>query len=113
MKRWPECKSLSITSCTTKPAFLAAYFGGDGVDYYVKKKKGVEFFVRAMPLVAARVEVEAINLRDATLDVEVAELEPAASCGCTQAITQPVHVVRLDSLTAAASFLVHRRTLSC
>jgi hypothetical protein len=60
-----------------------------------------------------RVEVEAIHLRDTTLEIEVAELEPSASCGCTQQITQPVHVVRLERLTVAESFDVRRRSFSC
>ncbi len=61
-----------------------------------------------------QVEITSIRLRSgAALDIEVTELEPAPGCACTLAITQPVHVVRLDRLALAESFLVQRRPLDC
>ncbi len=80
-------------------------------------------FEREMVMLAAmgtgnngcfRVEVSAITLRaSGGLDVEVTELEPGTSCSCTQAITQPVHVVRLQRIEAGENILVDRRPLSC
>ncbi len=59
------------------------------------------------------VEVTAINLRRGTLEIEVVEREPTASCICTQALTEPVHVVSLDRVEVDATFVVRGQSLSC
>ncbi len=60
-----------------------------------------------------QVEIISIRLRRAALDIEVTEFEPAPGCACTEAITQPVHVVRLERLALAENFIVQRRPLDC
>ncbi len=61
-----------------------------------------------------RVEITAINLRGTgALEIDVEEFDPTASCVCTLAITQPVHVVRLDRIALAESFRVRREPLTC
>ncbi len=60
-----------------------------------------------------QVDITAIHLRGARLEIEVTEVEPAASCSCTEVITHPVHAVRLDRIGMPGSFNVRRRTLAC
>ncbi len=60
-----------------------------------------------------KVDVTGIALRGQTLEIEVTELGPGAGCVCTQAVTQPVHLVRLDRMAMPESFRVRGRALVC
>ena len=60
-----------------------------------------------------QIEVTAIDLRQGRLAVEVVERQPGATCVCTQALTQPVHVVALDRVGLDAGFDVTGQPLSC
>jgi PrcB C-terminal len=79
-------------------------------------------FTRRMLVLAAmgsrntgcfQVEVTAINLRRGAVEVEVMERAPTASCICTEALTEPVHVVSLDRVELDARFVVRGQSLSC
>lgn len=61
-----------------------------------------------------RVEVtRAMRKAEGSLEVEVSEFEPGPACNCTQQITQPAHVVKLDRVDGPERFVVRRRQLAC
>ena len=51
--------------------------------------------------------------RSGVFAFEVLETFPGSTCGCTQAVTQPVHVVRLAAVSAAETFMLRRAELAC
>ena len=51
--------------------------------------------------------------RSGAVAFEVLETFPGSTCGCTQAVTQPVHVVRLAAVSAAETFVLRRAELAC
>lgn len=57
--------------------------------------------------------VESIRGGGGLLEVAVEESEPGTSCFCTQALTQPVHLVSLERSSEPSRFEVSRRTLAC
>ena len=50
---------------------------------------------------------------EGAVELEVVETSPGPSCVCTQALTQPVHVVRLEPASADATFVERRAQLRC
>jgi hypothetical protein len=60
------------------------------------------------------IEVTGASLRgDGAAVFEVTETVPGPTCACTQALTQPVHVVRVPRLDGAATFVEHRSEARC
>lgn len=57
-------------------------------------------------------DVTAIRTGSGRLEVSIVESQ-SVGCGCTQALTHPVHVVELDRLQATPHFDVSQRTVSC
>ena len=60
------------------------------------------------------VEITDISLkRSGEIEIEVMEDEPGPACGCTQAVTNPVHVVSLERVDAYETFRSRRQQMSC
>lgn len=60
------------------------------------------------------VEVSRAGLtRDGVVHLEVTETVPGPSCGCTQVLTQPVHLIKLALVSDRASYSERTSQLRC
>ena len=81
----------------------------------------VDFASRRLLLAAAgtrpngcyAIAVEAIHRRGQTLEATIVETVPGSACVCTQALTQPVHVVQLQRSGEPIVGAIEQRTNPC
>lgn len=59
------------------------------------------------------IAVEEIERRGRTLVARIVETVPGSGCVCTQALTQPVHVVQLERTGEPISGITERRAARC
>ena len=60
--------------------------------------------------------IEATRARligDGTVEFELTETVPGAACGCTQAVTQPVHLIRMARFQGRELFVDRAFQLAC
>jgi hypothetical protein len=60
-----------------------------------------------------RVTVDAVHAHGGVLYATVIERSPGAGCGTFQAITSPVHAVRVPRDGTSARFVINRQTVNC
>lgn len=65
------------------------------------------------PTTGYTVTIDEVHYYEDTLYVSVLERSPGPSCGTGQAITSPVHVVKVPTQATSARFDVSTRTFSC